>query len=289
MSETFAAFIVTNKRHDRVYTFTHLRNSGYTGQVFFVVDDADPTLEAYRAKYGADVLVFNKQAVAKTFDLADTFHEQLGAVVFARNAVAALAQEQGIDTYVVLDDDYTQFQYRFDREGNYKNAQIRSLDLVFKAMVRFHKRSGAATVCMAQGGDFIGGSQSQYASGVTLTRKAMNTFFCRADRPFAFLGRINEDVNTYVTHGARGVLFLTTNALAIVQKMTQSNSGGLTDFYLQNGTYVKSFYTILMAPSCVKVSTMGNINRRMHHHVLWRYAVPKIVDEKHRRSTEGQS
>lgn len=289
MSETFAAFILTNKRPDRVYTFTHLRNSGYTGRVFFVVDDGDPTLPAYREKYGDQVLVFNKQEVAKTFDLADTFHKQLGAVIFARNAVAKLARREGVNTYVMLDDDYTQFQYRFDREGNYKYQQIRSLDLVFSAMVAFHKQSGAVTVCMAQGGDFIGGAQSQYAARVTLTRKAMNTFFCRSDRPFAFVGRINEDVNTYVTQGGRGVLFLTTNALAIVQKMTQSNAGGMSDFYWQNGTYVKSFYTIMMAPSCVKIATMGNKNRRLHHLVAWRYAVPKIVDEKHRKCTEVAS
>lgn len=289
MSETFAAFILTNKRPDRVYTFKQLRNSGYTGQVFFVVDDADPTIEAYRAAYGDAVLVFNKQAVAATFDLADTFHQQLGAVVFARNAVAALAKERKIDAYVMLDDDYTAFEYRFDQHGNYKTGQkIRSLDLVFAALVAFHKRSPAVTVCMAQGGDFIGGSHSQYAAGLTLSRKAMNTFFCRIDRPFAFVGRINEDVNTYVSQGSRGVLLLTTNAASIVQKITQSNDGGMSDFYRQNGTYVKSFYTILMAPSCVKIATMGNKNRRMHHFVMWRYAVPKIVDEKHRKITEGQ-
>ena len=287
MSETFAAFILTNKRPDRVYTYTHLRNSGYTGRVFFVVDDGDPTFPEYCRKYGDAVLVFNKAAVAATFDLADTFHQQLGAVVFARNAVAGLAKELGIDTYVMLDDDYTAFEYRFNSAGNYKTGQkIRSLDLVFAALVNFHRQTAAVTVCMAQGGDFIGGAQSQYAAGMTLTRKAMNTFFCRTDRPFSFVGRINEDVNTYVSHGSRGVLMLTANAVSIVQKITQSNAGGMSDFYHQNGTYVKSFYTIMMAPACVKIATMGNKNRRLHHLVLWRYAVPKIVDEKHRKFTE---
>jgi hypothetical protein len=169
---------------------------------------------------------------------------------------------------------------------NKTGQKIRSRDLVVAALVAFHKQSPAVTVCMAQGGDFIGGSHSKYAAGMTLSRKAMNTFFCRLDRPFAFVGRINEDVNTYVSQGSRGVLMLTTNAVSIVQKITQSNDGGMSDFYLQNGTYVKSFYTVLMSPSCVKIATMGNVNRRIHHHVLWRYAVPKIVDEKHRKSTE---
>ena len=36
-------------------------------------------------------------------------------------------------------------------------------------------------------------------------RKAMNSFICSVDRPFQFVGRINEDVNTYVLLGSRGV------------------------------------------------------------------------------------
>jgi len=289
MSESFAVFIATNQRPNRVDTYANLRRSGYSGRVFLVVDDGDPTLEEYRAKYGDAVLVFNKQTVAATFDLADTFHQQLGAVVFARNAIQALAKERQIDTYLMLDDDYTEFHYRFDRMGNYKGVRIKSLDRVFAALLAFHKATPAVTVCMAQGGDFIGGAQGSYGAGITLRRKAMNTFFCRADRSLRFLGRINEDVNTYVTRGTRGVLFLTVNAVSINQRTTQSNAGGMSDFYRQNGTYVKSFYTVLMAPSCVKISTMGRTDRRIHHLVLWRYAVPKIVDEKHRRSTEGQS
>ena len=289
MSESFAVFIATNQRPNRVDTYANLRRSGYSGRVFLVVDDGDPTLEEYRAKYGDAVLVFNKQTVAATFDLADTFHQQLGAVVFARNAIEGLAKERQIDTYLMLDDDYTEFHYRFDRMGNYKGVRIKSLDRVFEALLKFHKATPAVTVCMAQGGDFIGGAQGSYGAGITLRRKAMNTFFCRADRSLQFLGRINEDVNTYVTRGTRGVLFLTVNAVSINQRTTQSNAGGMSDFYRQNGTYVKSFYTVLMAPSCVKISTMGRTDRRIHHLVLWRYAVPKIVDEKHRKSTEGQS
>jgi hypothetical protein len=257
--------------------------------VFLVVDDEDPTLLEYRAKYGGEVLVFNKKAVSATFDLADTFHDQMGAVVFARNVVPELAVQRGILTYLMLDDDYTEFHYRFDRVGNYKGVRIKSLDKVFAALVAFQKATSAVTVCMAQGGDFIGGAQGSYGAGISLRRKAMNTFFCRADRPLKFIGRINEDTNTYVIEGTRGVLFLTLNAVSINQRITQSNAGGLTDLYRQNGTYVKSFYTVMMAPSCVKVSTMGRTDRRIHHLVLWRYAVPKIVDEKHRKSTEGQS
>ena len=66
---------------------------------------------------------------------------------------------------------------------------------------------------------------------------------------------------------------------SIVQKETQSNAGGLTDIYLELGTYVKSFYSVIAAPSCVKVALMGDKQMRLHHAVTWKNAVPKIIRE----------
>jgi hypothetical protein len=108
----------------------------------------------------------------------------------------------------------------------------------------------------------------------------MNTFLCRADKPSDFRGTINEDVNTHVRAQQLGKLFLTTNALSVDQEDTQQEEGGLTDIYLDEGTYIKSFYTILYAPSC---TTLGDLHDRadprIHHKISWRNAVPKIVPE----------
>src|SRR5690606_33121942 len=116
-----------------------------------------------------------------------------------------------------------------------------------------------------------------------LMRKAMNMFFIRTDRPVNFIGRINEDVNTYVTRGNRGELFFTPVHLILNQQDTQSQSGGMTEMYMDEGTYVKSFYTVMMAPSCVKVSAIKGAGRgtnraaRFHHSVKWHHAVPMIL------------
>ena len=53
----------------------------------------------------------------------------------------------------------------------------------------------------------------------------------------------------------------------------------MTELYLDAGMYVKSFYTVMYCPSCVVVSAMGTAHRRLHHHIKWRYAVPKILRE----------
>jgi hypothetical protein len=90
-------------------------------------------------------------------------------------------------------------------------------------------------------------------------------------------------VNTYVTLGNIGKLVFQTNQIALQQKITQTNSGGLTEFYLDGGTYVKSFYTIIFSPSNVKISTMGNINKRLHHKINWRNTTSYIINEKYKK------
>ena len=111
----------------------------------------------------------------------------------------------------------------------------------------------------------------------------MNSFFCSTERPFDFMGRINDDVNAYTSLGAIGNVFFTIPNVSLKQTDTQTNEGGLTDIYLSQGTYVKSFYSVLFSPSSVKVSVLNTENARLHHRVSWNNAVPKILNEKYKK------
>jgi len=279
----FCALILTHGRPDRVFTFETLRRSGYTGPIFLVVDDLDGTRQAYIQRYGKEnVIVFNKMEVAKTFDQADNFSDHR-AIVYARNASFDIARQLGFKYFIQLDDDYRHFQYRFDDKLDYNYKAIKNLDKVFEAMLEFFEKSPLKSIAMAQGGDFIGGAGSDLAEIVKTKRKAMNSFICSVDRPFKFLGRVNEDVNTYTRGASLGDLFLTTNQICLVQTPTQSNAGGMTDLYLESGTYVKSFYTVIMQPSSVKVGVIQGVNPRLHHSIKWRDTVPKILREELRK------
>ena len=110
----------------------------------------------------------------------------------------------------------------------------------------------------------------------------MNSFFCSTDKPFNFVGSINEDVNTYTTLAARGNLFLTIPVIAIVQKDSQTQKQGMADSY-KNGTYIKSYTTVLMQPSSVKVSMMNAKHKRIHHSIKWVNTTPMIIDEKYKK------
>lgn len=178
--------------------------------------------------------------------------------------------------------DYVKFQYRFGPTLDYLYKGMRNLDVILDIMLEYYKTIPAKSIAMAQGGDFIGGAEGISAQ-LKLKRKCMNTFICSTDRPFQFVGRINEDVNTYTWGATTGALFLTVTNVSIVQVQTQSNKGGMTDIYLDSGTYIKSFYTIMFQPSSVVIRLMGTEHKRLHHSVNWNFTVPKILDPKYKK------
>ncbi|WP_294348455.1 hypothetical protein [Prosthecochloris sp.] len=277
----FAVFILTHGRPNNVITYKSLQKHGYTGKVFIVIDNEDKSADQYREIFGDKVVVFDKAEIAKTFDEGDNFQDRR-AIIYARNATFQIADEKGIKYFMQLDDDYTDFRFKFNANDEYGDWSMKRLDVVLDVMLNFYKSTPALSVAMAQGGDFVGGVVGNFAEK-KLRRKCMNTFICSTDRVFQFFGRINEDVNTYTNLGGRGGLFLTVPNIAIQQKQTQSNAGGMTDLYLDSGTYVKSFYSVMYSPSCVDIRLMGSKHRRLHHRISWATAVPVILDEKFKK------
>lgn len=279
MQNDFAVIIPTHGRHDRVFTIDSLRKSGYTGNFYLLCDDEDKQLDKYKTKYGDKVMVFSKDDYKGKFDKMDNFGNK-ACVVYARNAMWDIAKKIGLKYFAVADDDYTAFEYRITSEGGYYSKRIKNINDVFNSYTDFLITSKVDTVCFAQGGDFIGGKDNnKVANGFKVSRKMMNLYFFDVDKPIEFKGTINEDLTSSVTEGRTGRVILTSLMNSIVQRETQAQAGGLTEIYLELGTYVKSFYSVIAAPSCVKVALMGNNQARIHHQVTWKNAVPKIIRE----------
>lgn len=281
MRDDFAVFILSHGRAENVITWATLDKCGYTGKRYVIIDDEDDQEPIYRARYGQAVIQFCKAEAAKRSDTMDCSKER-NIVLFARNECHRIAKELGLEYFLVLDDDYTDFQYRYVKDNRLLGKRIEDFDGLCDEMIDFLETSGALTVALAQGCDFIGGFHNgRLEQG--LLRKAMNSFFCKTDRPFLFLGRINEDTNAYVLLGSRGYLFFTVCRAMLTQVQTQKQAGGLTDTYLDHGTYVKSFYSVICMPSAVVVNVMGAHHRRMHHRVNWSNCVPEILSERWRK------
>lgn len=276
----FCIFILSHGRANKVLTYNSLKKAGCKIPIYIIIDNEDKTANEYYGNFGREnVVMFDKLAISKTFDTGDNFNNRK-CIIYARNACFEIAKKLGYTYFLELDDDYTHFGYRFNAEGKYSEKTIhQNIDSVLLHVLSFYKKIPALTISFSQSGDYVGGKQGAYVDSIKIKRKAMNSFFCSTERPFQFVGRINEDVNTYTKVGSMGGLIFQINNVCLYQLQTQSNSGGMTETYLDGGTYLKSFYTVMYSPSCTKINLMGYKNMRLHHKINWNAAVPKIISE----------
>jgi len=276
MRKDFAIFILSHGRANKLITLDTLKKAGYTGKWYVIVDNEDSTINDYINKCGREhIIVFDKIEKAKHCDTMDNINKR-NIVLFARNSCHSIAKDLGLTYFLELDDDYNRFEFRWEDGEKLRTAVVENFDGICDCFIDFLESTPTKTIAFAQGGDLIGGvNGTKFQMG--LLRKAMNSFFCKVDRPFEFFGRINEDANAYTLLGSRGDLFFTCTKIDLVQTTTQQNSGGLTESYLELGTYVKSFYTVMACPSCTKVTEMGAGHARIHHRIDWERAVPKII------------
>jgi hypothetical protein len=287
MNKSFCVFIISHGRADNVITKRTLTKCGYTGPLFIVVDNEDKQVDKYRQNFGpSNVIVFDKLKYALMVDNCDNFQNRR-STTHARNACFDLAKERGFEYFLVLDDDYTDFRYSFDSKGEFVRQRIGSgMDAVMRAYSEFMNADERIdSICFMQTGDLLGGDKSSTLKGHHFPwkkRKAMNSFFCKTSRRFWFFSRLNEDVNTYMALGSRGRLFLTIPDVYLQQKQTQGNAGGMSVAYLAGGTYVKSFYTVMIGPSYCKATVTASM-QRIHHKISWNNAVPKILSENHKK------
>lgn len=281
--DDFVVFILTHGRPDKQYTYQTLLKQRYTGQIYFIVDNEDKTIDRYRSLYGDRVIVFDKLVASRQVDPMDNFRQLQKGVVCARNACFEIARKLGYTYFLQLDDDYSRFRFHFDKDYRWNEQSLTNLNQLFAITLDFYRSISAKTIAFSQGGDMIGGIENYYVSTLRLKRKAMNSFFCSTERPFQFIGRINEDVNTYVILGMRGELLFTIYNATVEQKETQTQTGGMTDLYIDSGTYLKSFYPVMCNPSCVRIAAMGESHFRIHHNIRWKHAVPVIISEQYKK------
>lgn len=277
--KNFACFILTHGRPNKQKTLATLKRQGYTGDVYMIVDNEDPMLCEYQKKY-KNIVIFDKDEAAKITDKGDIIQKK-NTVLFARNMCHSIAKDLGLTYFLELDDDYNNIRLRYVEGSKLRANMSIPLEPVFDAYLDLLDKTGALCVCMSQSGDLMGGASCFYNTCKRISRKAMNAYFCRTDRPYKFVGRMNDDVNTYLTLGNKGHLLLTFGEVSINQQDTQQSKGGLTDMYLENGTYMKSFYSVMMAPAAVKIGLMGTGHKRIHHHIDWDHCAPKILREEY--------
>lgn len=276
-NKDFAVFILSHGRADTISTYRALRDGGYTGRTYVVIDNEDDQEDLYRQKFGDDIIQFDKRDYLEKTDLGDLDTDRrIG--VFARNFIQDEAKRLGYKFHLQLDDDVHGFTYRFAQGKVLRALHCSHLDEVFSGMVEYMKETPITSLSFALSAYNMGGVDGSIKEG--MTRKTMTTFLMRADDLQYFHMRMNDDITTSLINGMRGKLYYSYLPIEVEVDKTQVKAGGMTDIYQKNGTYRKSFYSVMCCPSCVKVSAMGITDYRIHHTISWNNAVPKLLSER---------
>lgn len=279
----FAVFILSHGRAMEITTVNMLKRFGYSGKWFVVIDNEDKQQNLYKHKFKDHVIVFDKKVEADRADLGDNGTDRRIGVL-ARNFITDEAERRGFKYHLQLDDDYKEFHFRWPKDNKMMVSKVKDLDRLFELFLDYMGSTDITCLACSVGGDFLGGAQNKrYYEG--LLRKCMNTFFLRSDHKFYFRMRMNDDVTTNVINTMQGKVFLSCTYVMIEMSPTQSGKGGMTEIYLDSGTYWKSFYTLMAEPSCSKIQMLNSKHKRIHHKIMWNNCAPKIISEKYKKQS----
>lgn len=279
----FAILILSHGRPDNVKCVSTLKKVGYTGNWYIIIDNEDDSADRYYELFGDKVIMFNKQKLDGTFDIMDNFDGR-SVPVFARNVLYDIAKQLNLKYFLELEDDTLGFVHRYVEDDKLKVVNIYDFDSIINSMIEYLSIPIIDTVAFIQAGDLLGGHERKLWQS-KVVRKAMQTFFFKVDNPVYFQGRFNDDVNMYLQYGKLGKVVLSIRDVVLITEETQKVSGGITEMYQKYGTYVKSFYSVMLRPDCVKIHGMTGFsgNRRLHHRIDWETAVPKIISGRFKK------
>lgn len=284
MRNDFAIFILTHGRANDQKTLKMLKENGYTGQYFLVVDNLDEQLEEYQKKYKDHVIVFDKLAA---WEITDTFHngKMLKAVVFPRNVVFQYAREKGIKEFAMCDDDISRLNYKNIEGGKLVTKKITSnIDQIIEAYVNYVEQAKITVLGMCEDGVFIGGVNQLVLNGYTPSIGKF-IFFRTADE-VKYRGLYYEDnIATYDIPIQGRMSFSPTIISTVSQIDTKKTKGGMHDVYENTSSgYTCSFMVLMAHPSGIKIIEKKDVWKIRKSQDNLR---PMLLDEKWRKGAES--
>ena len=107
--------ICTHGRPYKQLTLQTLRNSGYTGKIYLIVDNEDdtvPELADVAETYNAEIKMFDKEYYFQTVDKG-TNDNHRACILYAKGFCEDFAKYLGLDAFIIADDDMTGFRHRY--------------------------------------------------------------------------------------------------------------------------------------------------------------------------------
>lgn len=277
-SELNTVYIISKGR-PQCHTARTLQRIGFPGAWFIVCGNNDETLPEYRERWGDRVLVFDWYEQVRHTDPMDGFgfEEMASGACPVRNATAEISRKRGEVRHWQLDDDYVSFAGYDPASG--KNVRMSGEEL--------HRRMLAvaefAHACGLGNAGFPPSTREVLPERArTFSRRVFNAHNLPSGGELfePWVGRMNDDLINAINNWRHGRIEMSMHFMAMNMPPTQSEEGGLSQLYRDEGTVRKTAYAVMACPCAVSlVEKFG----RYHHRVAWDRVTPKIVSDEHRR------
>jgi hypothetical protein len=265
-------------------TVKYFLKKGYEKEKIHVVIDSEADdfdeYQSFCEKKGVNLHVFDMTEARERYDYVHRASISRRSAGQARNMIYDIAASLGVYFYVVQDDDTSLYQVKY--HGRYiRTASIDDINTVFIAIKEFMQRQRIGLFGLSQTGDIIGGDNKKL-----LRWKVMNTTFVNMkyiyrgergvqdDDASMFVGVYNEGLFT----GSLG------DGLVLSQTPSATAKGGLTDLYNECKLLNKALLCPIQFPSAIKAERQEKNGNRVHHKIISRNLIPKLIRNEGGRS-----
>lgn len=272
-------FIPSYHRPDNCKTVSYYLKLGYDPKKIHVFLDSEADdIEEYKKNLdplGVNIHVFDMNEARERYDYIHRASPSLRSAGQARNMFMDFAKENGIDFYMVQDDDTQNLQLRIFTLY-VRGAVIDDLLRYFEWMEMFMRKHHIGLFGLSQTGDMYSSSTIDKR---LFRRKVMNTTFVLL--PYVYRGeRGVQDNDTSLYTGVMNEGYFTgslRSGLTLLQTLSATAKGGLTDLYNECKLYNKAMVTPLQFPSAIHAEKQPVNGGRIHHRINYRYLFPCIM------------
>jgi len=245
-------------------------------KIHIVIDDEADDRVDYENEtelLGCNLHIFNMEEARARFDYVHRPSVSRRSAGQARNMFYDLVKDLGIDFYLVIDDDTTNYQVR-PYAVYTRSAKGEDLVNVFDAIREFMLKRKIGVFGLSQTGDMFA---VPYLN--ILRNKVMNTTFINTK--YIYRGeRGIQDNDTSQFVGIMNEGYFTgslASGLVLAQTASAKQEGGLTDLYRENKLLNKSLVTPIQFPTAIHAEKQQKNGGRLHHKINARYLYPKII------------
>lgn len=275
----FAVFILTHGRPNNQLTYKSLRKAGYTGKIYFVIDDLDETSDEYIKNFGKEnVIIFDKREIAKNTDRFLNY-EKLDGVVYARNVCFEIAKKLDLEYFLNCDDDIRNFHYRLIENNKMGSVPLISFDDVFEVILEFMKTSDIELFSISENGIYFGGINER-TKGINMTFG--HFFIFNTKSKIRFRSFWLEDLITNIDILKRGHRVISSSFIS--QTLIGRGDGGMADSYNETNDNCIVFNILLCHPDVIKLYFKIKKDKILYSHKTnWKNVCVKTISDRYKK------